>query len=42
MTIVEWINQILIYKTPWENFDESEHKTFSTFIVFAQTNLTVT
>ena len=33
MTIVEWINQILVYKTPWENFDESEHKTFSTFIV---------
>ena len=33
MTIVEWINQILVHKTPWENFDESEHKTFSTFIV---------
>ena len=33
MTIVEWINQILMYKTPWENFDESEHKTFSPFIV---------
>ena len=33
MTIVEWINQILVYKTPWENFDESEQKTFSPFIV---------
>ena len=33
MTIVEWINQILVYKTSWENFDESEHKTFSPFIV---------
>ena len=33
MTIVEWINQILVHKTPWENFDESEHKTFSPFIV---------
>ena len=33
MTIVEWINQVLVYKTPWENFDESEHKTFSPFIV---------
>ena len=33
MTIVEWVNQILVYKTPWENFDESEHKTFSPFIV---------
>ena len=33
MTIVEWINQVLVYKTPWENFDESEQKTFSTFIV---------
>ena len=33
MTIVEWINQILVYKTPWENFDESEQKTFSSYIV---------
>ena len=33
MTIVEWINQVLVYKTPWENLDECEHKTFSTFIV---------
>ena len=33
MTIVEWVNQILIHKTPWENFDESEQKTFSPFIV---------
>jgi len=33
MTIVEWINQVLVYKTPWENFDETEHKTFSPFIV---------
>ena len=33
MTIVEWINQVLVYKTPWENFDESEHKTFSSFII---------
>lgn len=33
MTIVEWINQILVYKTPWENFDESEQKTFNTFII---------
>tara|TARA_R100000664_G_C2743897_1_gene132015 strand:+ start:406 stop:834 length:429 start_codon:yes stop_codon:yes gene_type:complete len=33
MTIVEWINQILVHKTPWENFDESEQKTFSPFIV---------
>ena len=33
MTIVEWINQILVHKTPWQNFDESEYKTFSPFIV---------
>ena len=33
MTIVEWINQVLVYKTPWENFDESEQKTFSPFII---------
>ena len=33
MNIVEWINQIRVYKTPWENFDESEHKTFNTYII---------
>ena len=33
MTIVEWINQVLVHKTPWENFDESEQKTFNTFII---------
>ena len=33
MTIVEWINQILVNKTPWENFDESDQKTFNTFII---------
>ena len=33
MTIVEWINQIRVHKTPWENFDESEQKTFNAYIV---------
>ena len=33
MTIVEWINQVLVHKTPWENFDESEQKTFNAFII---------
>tara|TARA_Y100001963_G_C6535914_1_gene333278 strand:+ start:12 stop:440 length:429 start_codon:yes stop_codon:yes gene_type:complete len=33
MTIVEWINQILVHRTPWENFDESEQKTFNSFII---------
>ena len=33
MTIVEWINQILIHKTPWKNFDEYTHKTFNSYII---------
>ena len=33
MTIVEWINQILVHKKSWENFDESDQKTFNAFII---------
>ena len=33
MTIVDWINNILIYKKPWEEFSEAHHKTFSPFII---------
>ena len=33
MTIVEWINQILVYKTPWEKIDESDYKSFNSFII---------
>ena len=33
MTIFEWINQILIYKKPWDSFTEDEQKKFSPFII---------
>ena len=33
MTILDWINQILIYKKPWNSFTESDQKTFSSFII---------
>ena len=33
MTILDWINQILVDKKPWDSFDESEQKTFSSFII---------
>ncbi|MBC8427915.1 MAG: DNA polymerase clamp loader subunit A [Candidatus Pelagibacter sp.] len=33
MTIFNWIDQILVNKKSWEKFDESDHKTFSPFII---------
>ena len=33
MTIIEWINQVLIYKKPWKSFSETDQKTFSPFII---------
>ena len=33
MTILDWINQILVYKNPWDSFTESDQKTFSPFII---------
>ena len=33
MTIIDWINNILIYKKPWEEFSEAHHKTFSPYII---------
>ena len=33
MTPFEWINQILVYKKPWDSFSDTEQKTFSTFII---------
>ena len=33
MTIFDWINQILVHKKPWDSFDESEQKKFSSFII---------
>ena len=33
MTIIDWINQVLIHKKSWNSFPESEQKTFNTFII---------
>ena len=33
MTILDWINQILVNKKPWGSVEESEQKTFSPFII---------
>ena len=33
MSIVEWINQLLVYKKPWDSFSESDQKSFNTFII---------
>jgi hypothetical protein len=33
MTIIDWINSILIYKKPWEEFSEAHQKSFSPYII---------
>ena len=33
MTLFDWLNQILLHKKKWEDFDESEQKTFNTFMI---------
>ena len=33
MTLFDWLNQILLHKKNWEDFDESEQKTFNIFII---------
>ena len=33
MTIIDWINQVLVHKKSWDSFDESEQKTFSPYIL---------
>lgn len=33
MTIIDWVNQVLIYKKPWDSFSESDKKTFSPYIL---------
>ena len=33
MTIIDWINQLLIYKKNWSEFTEDEQKKFSPFII---------
>ena len=33
MTIIDWMNQLLVYKKNWNNFTEDEQKKFSPFMV---------
>tara|TARA_Y100001970_G_C13935728_1_gene700589 strand:+ start:12 stop:431 length:420 start_codon:yes stop_codon:yes gene_type:complete len=33
MTIIDWMNQVLVHKKPWDSFSESDKKTFSPFIL---------
>ena len=33
MTLFDWLNQILLHKKNWEDFDETEQKTFNTFMI---------
>tara|TARA_Y100000356_G_C11014036_1_gene159822 strand:+ start:97 stop:519 length:423 start_codon:yes stop_codon:yes gene_type:complete len=33
MTIIDWINQVLVHKKPWDSFPESDKKTFNAFII---------
>ena len=33
MTIIDWINQVLVHKKSWDSFNESEQKSFNPFII---------
>ena len=33
MTILDWINQILVHKNSWNSFNESDQKSFSPYII---------
>ena len=33
MTIIDWINQVLIHKKSWNEFSESDQKSFNAFII---------
>ena len=33
MTIIDWINQVLVHKKSWDSFTESDQKTFNAFII---------
>tara|TARA_Y100001963_G_scaffold94040_1_gene129585 strand:- start:1511 stop:1933 length:423 start_codon:yes stop_codon:yes gene_type:complete len=33
MTIIEWMNQLLVHKKHWDDFTEDEQKKFSPFII---------
>ena len=33
MKIIDWLNQVMIHKKPWDSFSEEDHKSFNTFII---------
>ena len=33
MTIIDWMNQLLVHKKPWNEFTDDEQKRFSPFII---------
>ena len=33
MTIIDWMNQLLVHKKPWDEFSKDEQKKFSPFII---------
>ena len=33
MTIIDWMNQLLVHKKHWNDFTEDEQKKFSPFII---------
>ena len=33
MTLFDWLNQILLHKKEWKDFDEDEQKTFNIFMI---------
>ena len=33
MTIIDWMNQLLVHKKKWNDFTEDEQKKFSPFII---------
>ena len=33
MTIIDWMNQLLVHKKPWDEFSKDEQKRFSPFII---------
>ena len=33
MTIIDWINQVLVHKKDWDSFSETDQKSFSPFII---------
>ena len=33
MTIIDWMNQLLVHKKHWDEFSEDEQKKFSPFII---------